>query len=353
MSVLPVEETTAWSGFFGFLASFYESWHLLINIVAIIVGAFVLRWLILLILRRSIERVVSGVKKTHNVEETQELASAPLRAARIVQRTRTLGTVINSVLTVVVMGAALILVLQVLGVPVLGILGAAGVVAAGLAFGAQNLVKDVLNGLFMVVEDQFGIGDVVDLGVASGTVETVGVRVTSIRDVDGTLWHVRNGEVLRVGNRSQGWARAIIDLPVPYKADIEAVREVILSTANSLSTDPEWRRKIIEHPEIWGVESVTAEALVVRLTVKTRSADQWAVARELRLRLKLALDKLGVSVPSLNRMVLDQHDSLLPTASNQALFDDSADNDNTVRDGASKGSTADGGKKDNEPRRTR
>lgn len=327
MSFLPAEGPTPWDAFSGFVASVYESWHMLINVVAIIAAAFFLRWLILLILRRSIERVVSGVKKTHNVQETQELASAPLRAARIVQRTRTLGTVINSVLTVVVLGTALILVLQVLGVPVLGILGAAGVVAAGLAFGAQNLVKDVLNGMFMVVEDQFGIGDIVDLGVASGTVESVGVRITSIRDVNGTLWHVRNGEVLRVGNKSQGWARVIIDLPVPYNADINAVKEVILSTAKSLSTDPEWRRKIIEHPEIWGVESITAEALVVRLTVKTRSADQWAVARELRLRLKLALDELGVSVPSLNRMVLDQHRVALPITPDELMVEGSDEGD--------------------------
>jgi small conductance mechanosensitive channel len=294
-----------WDQIVGAVVGVYGQWGRLIDVVLIIVGAFVVRWLLLVILRRSIDHVVSGVKKTHNVEETQELASAPLHAARIVQRTRTLGTVINSVLTVVVFGAALVLVLDVLGVPVLGILGAAGVVAAGLAFGAQNLVKDILNGMFMVFEDQFGIGDVVDLGVASGTVESVGVRITSIRDVNGTLWHVRNGEILRVGNKSQGWARVIIDLPVPYHADLEEVKETILATAKELAADPQWRRKVLETPEIWGVESVTAEALVVRLVVKTRSPDQWDIARELRMRIKLALDRLGVNVPSLNRMILD------------------------------------------------
>lgn len=294
-----------WQAFWAGVGGFIAEWRVPLMIVAIVVGAIVLRWLLLVILRRSIEQVISGVKKTHNVEETQELASAPLHAARIVQRTRTLGTVINSVLTVVVVGAALVLVLDVLGVPVLGILGAAGVVAAGLAFGAQNLVKDILNGMFMVFEDQFGIGDVVDLGVASGTVESVGVRITSIRDVNGTLWHVRNGEILRVGNKSQGWARVIIDLPVPYHADLDEVKEAILATAKELATDPQWRRKVLETPEIWGVESVTAEALVVRLVIKTRSPDQWDIARELRMRLKLALDRLGINVPSLNRMILD------------------------------------------------
>lgn len=295
-----------WAAFWAGVGDSLVEWRIPLTVVAIVVGAFVVRWLLLLILRRSIDRVVSGVKKTHNVEETQELASAPLHAARIVQRTRTLGTVINSVLTVVVFGAAIVLMLDVLGVPVLGILGAAGVVAAGLAFGAQNLVKDILNGMFMVFEDQFGIGDIVDLGVASGTVESVGVRITSIRDVNGTLWHVRNGEILRVGNRTQGWARVIIDLPVPYHADLDAVKEAILVTAKELAGDPQWRRKVIETPEIWGIESITAEALVVRLVMKTRSLDQWAVARELRLRLKRTLDDLGVNVPSLNRMVVDE-----------------------------------------------
>ncbi|MEO6942271.1 MAG: mechanosensitive ion channel domain-containing protein [Terrimesophilobacter sp.] len=322
-----VNWTTLWTA----LGSFFTDWRLPVTVLLIVVGTFVVRWLLLLILRRSIERVISGVKKSHNVEQTQELASAPLRAARIVQRTRTLGTVINSSLTVVLLGAALVLILDVLGVPVLGILGAAGVVAAGLAFGAQNLVKDILNGMFMVFEDQFGIGDVVDLGVASGTVESVGVRITSIRDVNGTLWHVRNGEILRVGNKSQGWARVIIDLAVPYNADLDAVKDAILTTAKLLTTDPEWRRKIIENPEIWGVESVTAEAIVIRLAVKTRSADQWNVARELRLRVKLALDQLGVSVPSLNRMVLDQHRMNTPSPPVAPNVDDEARGDDAPR----------------------
>lgn len=296
-----------WAEIWAAIGGFFNDWRIPATIVIILVGTVVVRWLLLVILRRSIERVVSGVKKTHNVEQTQELASAPLRAARIVQRTRTLGTVINSSLTVILLGAALVLILDTLGVPVLGILGAAGVVAAGLAFGAQNLVKDILNGMFMVFEDQFGIGDVVDLGVASGTVESVGVRITSIRDVNGTLWHVRNGEILRVGNKSQGWARVIIDLPVPYTADLDAIKDVILTTAKLLTTDPAWQRKILENPEIWGVESLSAEAIVLRLVIKTRSSDQWDVARELRMRVKLALDNYGVSVPSLNRMILDQH----------------------------------------------
>ncbi|MEO7146843.1 MAG: mechanosensitive ion channel domain-containing protein [Terrimesophilobacter sp.] len=313
-----------WTNFWAMLGSFVADWPVLVLIFAIIVGALVLRWLLLVILRRAIDRVVSGVKKNHNVEETQELASAPLSAARIVQRTRTLGTVINSVLTVVVLTAALIAILQVIGVPVLGILGAAGVVAAGLAFGAQNLVKDILNGMFIVFEDQLGIGDVVDLGMATGTVENVGVRITSIRDVNGTLWHVRNGEILRVGNKTQGWARVILDIPVPYHSDLDEVKDAVLATAKEMADDPQWRRKVIEVPEIWGIESITAEALVMRLVMKTRSADQWDIARELRARVKRSLDGLGVNVPSLNRMIVDDRSTGGITRSNSEVGADDA-----------------------------
>ena len=313
-----------WTNFWAMLGSFVADWPVLVLIFAIIVGALVLRWLLLVILRRAIDRVVSGVKKNHNVEETQELASAPLSAARIVQRTRTLGTVINSVLTVLVLTAALIAILQVIGVPVLGILGAAGVVAAGLAFGAQNLVKDILNGMFIVFEDQLGIGDVVDLGMATGTVENVGVRITSIRDVNGTLWHVRNGEILRVGNKTQGWARVILDIPVPYHSDLDEVKDAVLATAKEMADDPQWRRKVIEVPEIWGIESITAEALVMRLVMKTRSADQWDIARELRARVKRSLDGLGVNVPSLNRMIVDDRSTGGITRSNSEVGADDA-----------------------------
>ncbi len=308
----------SWSEFWAGLFAFVSSWKTLFLIVAIILGAFLLRWLLGIILRRSVQRVISNVKKQHDVDETQELASAPQTAARIVQRSRTLGTVINSMLTVVVFGGAFVVILDVLNVPILGILGAAGVLAAGLAFGAQSLVKDILNGMFMVFEDQFGVGDVIDVGVASGTVESVGIRATNIRSVDGTLWHIPNGEILKVGNMSQGWARVIIDLPLPYHEQIDRLKQTILDAAKELAADRDWRRKILETPEIWGVESLTAEAVVLRLVVKTRTADQWAVARELRIRIKSALDEIGVKVPSLRRTILeDRRITQIPTAENK------------------------------------
>ncbi|HWR85266.1 MAG TPA: mechanosensitive ion channel domain-containing protein, partial [Rhodoglobus sp.] len=175
---------------------------------------------------------------------------------------------------------------------------------AGLGFGAQNIVKDVLNGLFMVSEDQLGIGDVVDVGFATGVVEGVGIRITQIRDVNGTLWYVRNGEILRTGNMSQGWARVIVDLAVPYDVDVDAIQARILGVAADLSEDEKWRPRILERPEVWGIESVSAEAIVLRLVVKTAAQSKDDVARELRARLKRALDEDGVKLPSLNSIVL-------------------------------------------------
>ena len=155
---------------------------------------------------------------------------------------------------------------------------------------------------------QLGVGDVVDLGPATGVVEAVGIRITQIRDVNGTLWFVRNGEILRVGNLSQGWARVIIDLAVPYEADVDAVEARMLATAVEFSQTPKWRSRIIEKPEIWGIESVSAEAVVVRLVLKVRSGSKDEVARELRARLKRALDEMGVKLPRINSIVLSGYE---------------------------------------------
>ncbi|MHB1171557.1 MAG: mechanosensitive ion channel family protein [Lacisediminihabitans sp.] len=293
--------TTFWTT----AAAFAKAWNTPLTVIAVIAGAIVLRWILQLVIRRVVSRIVSGVKKRQNVDDTQALQASPLAAVRIVQRTRTLGTVLSNVVTAVIVTIALLIVLTTT-VPNItssfALITAA--LGAGLGFGAQNIVKDVLNGLFMVAEDQLGVGDVVDLGPATGVVEGVGIRVTQIRDVNGTLWFVRNGEILRVGNMSQGWARVIIDLAVPYDVDVDAVQERMLATASALASDPKWRSRILEKPEIWGLESISAEALIIRLVTKTRSSSKDDVARELRMRLKKSLDDMGVRLPALNSIVL-------------------------------------------------
>ncbi|MEV8215235.1 mechanosensitive ion channel domain-containing protein [Leifsonia sp. NPDC077715] len=299
-------------------ATFWEelgSWAVdagwnLVTAACIIGGAFLLAWILRVVIRKVVGRIVSGVKKGQNVSDTQALVNSPLAAVRLVQRTRTLGSVLTNIVHVTIGIIAILLIVQVFAPNVLGsfaLLTAA--LGAGLGFGAQNIVKDVLNGLFMVMEDQLGVGDIVDLGPATGVVEAVGIRVTLVRDVNGTLWFVRNGEILRVGNMSMGWARVIIDLAVPYDTDVDAVEAKMMETATALATSTKWRSRILEKPELWGIESISADAVIIRIVLKTRTTAKDDVSRELRARLKQALDEMQVKLPSLSAVVLSGFDS--------------------------------------------
>ena len=290
--------------------AFWAVWRVPIEVAAIIVGSIILRGLLQFVIRRVVTRVVSGVKKKHSVDDTRELSASPLAAVRIVQRTRSLGSVLGNAVTGAIVVIAVLLIFNAVVPDATGAFAlVTAAVGAGLGFGAQNIVKDVLNGIFMVGEDQLGIGDVVDLGPATGVVEDVGIRITQVRDVNGTLWFVRNGEILRLGNMSHGWSRAILDLAVPYDSDVEAIQERVLAVATELYESPKWRHRIIEKPTLWGIESISAEAIVIRLVVKTRSSSKDDVARELRWRLKKSLDEMGVRLPALNSIVLSGFDS--------------------------------------------
>lgn len=284
-------------------------WQAPLRVAIIIVVAVLIRIVLQFVIHRVVRSIVSGVKKKQGVDDTQALNATPLAAVRVVQRTRTLGGVLSSVVTTVIVIVATLLIITTIAPDAVGAFSLiTAAIGAGLGFGAQNIVKDALNGLFMVIEDQLGVGDVVDLGPATGVVESVGIRITDIRDVNGTLWHVRNGEIIRVGNLSQGWARAIIDLAIPYDADIDEAQTLILDTALALAAEPKWKRLIMEKPEVWGIESISAEAIVVRLVVKTRTSAKDDVARELRARLKRTLDAADIRLPALNSIVLTGFD---------------------------------------------
>lgn len=304
VNILTTTPLTQW------VNDFYNSFlGRLATIALIIVLSFVASWILRLVIRHVVTRIVNGVKKGQNVEDTQALVASPLAAVRVVQRTRTLGTVLSNIVNIVIAIIAIILVVNAINPSIIGsfaLLTAA--LGAGLGFGAQNIVKDGLNGLFMVMEDQLGVGDVVDVGSATGVVEAVGIRITQIRDVNGTLWFVRNGEIVRVGNMSQGWARVIIDLAVPYETDVTAVQERMLETAQTLATTPKWRSRVLDKPELWGMESISDDAIVLRIVLKTRTTARDDVARELRTRLKSALDEMDVKLPSLNSVVLSGFD---------------------------------------------
>lgn len=264
-------------------------------IVTIIVCA-VIGYLLKFVIRRVVSRIVNGAKSKANVDDTQALDRSPLAAVRLVQRTRTLGSILQNIVNITLVIIAIVLTVQVLAPDILGSLTLlTAAIGAGLGFGAQNIVKDVLNGIFIVVEDQVGIGDVVDLGLAIGIVEYVSVRVTHVRDVNGTLWYVRNGEITRIGNMSQGWSRVIVDVSVPRGAELEAAEDALHEAATALAKEPRWRSRIVGKPETWGLEAATADALIIRVVMRTRSASRDDVAQELRARLLAAAD--GVELP--------------------------------------------------------
>lgn len=296
-----------WKNFLDFL----DSYGGVFAVLMIILGAILARWILVMIIRRVSKDLVKQVKNRHRVDDTQALSNSPLDALRIVQRTRTMSNVLSKLVSVSVYSLAVILLLDRFGFPVTALITSAGILGAALAFGAQSLVKDIVSGIFMVFEDQLGIGDLVDLGEAVGIVESVGIRATQVRDINGTVWYVRNGEVLRVGNMSQGWSRIVIDLAASYSSDIERVKDIMLNTAKDMAQDPEWKQLILETPEIWGIETLNAREVVIRLVVKTKPGARFSGARELRLRLKQALDENGVLLALSNAMVI-AHDTNKP-----------------------------------------
>ncbi|HET6706090.1 mechanosensitive ion channel family protein [Amycolatopsis sp.] len=271
-----------------------------VKILMIVVIAFVVRMLV----RRLINRVTTlpktGGKLPSMLRPLRERAPEVLGSAVIErrrQRAKTIGSVLKSMSTFLIYGLAFILVLGELGIDLGPIIASAGIIGVAIGFGAQNLVKDFLSGIFMMVEDQYGVGDVVDVGEASGTVESVGLRITTLRDVKGTVWYVRNGEVLRVGNSSQGFAVALVDVPLSYTADVERATTVLAEAAVAATESDALKDNVLEPPEMLGVESVTPEGLSLRLTVKVRPGKQWAVQRALRAQLLAALEEAGFEPP--------------------------------------------------------
>ena len=200
------------------------------------------------------------------------------------------------------------MVLSELGVNIAPIIASAGILGIALGFGAQSLVKDFLSGIFMIFEDQYGVGDVVDVGEASGTVEAVSLRVTRLRDVNGTVWYVPNGEIVRVGNMSQNWARAVVDISVGYGEDLARVKRRAQRRRPRPVGGRGLRALIIEEPEVTGVEMLAPDAVTVRVVIKTAPMEQWAVARELRQRIKARFDHEGIEIPFAQRVVWHRDD---------------------------------------------
>ncbi len=272
-----------------------------LTIVGTLVGAVIVRWA----LHRAIDRVVANAMTRAARRETQ----APRRASRILaqatgadqsrstQRAATTGAILKSTSTFAIFAMALLTVMAAIGVPLGPLLASAGVVGVALGFGAQSLVKDFLSGIFMMLEDQYGVGDVIDTGEAIGTVEDVTLRVTRVRDASGIVWYIRNGEIIRIGNRSQGWSTSVVDIQVGYHEKLDVVLPLIRQVAREVDGDPEWETRLLEEPVVAGVESMTGGVVTIRIIAKCAPNENFPVSREIRERVKASLDAAGIRAP--------------------------------------------------------
>lgn len=275
----------------------------LVTSTLIVLLAFVANRLVRFSIRRVVRRLeneptrdrLRRIRRRTGLALLDTTASTP--SIRHHQRAQTIGSGLRSLSSIVIWIAALVAILGAMGVEIAPLLAGAGLIGVALGFGAQNLLRDLIAGTFMIFEDQFGVGDVIDTGVASGTVEHISLRVTRLRDAEGVVWHVPNGEIRRVGNKSKQWARAVLDIPVTYETDIAMASDVIKATADEMWRDEQYATLILGDPEVWGVEDLGTRGVAIRLVVKTQPLVQWKIARELRARIKSAFDDAGIAIP--------------------------------------------------------
>jgi small conductance mechanosensitive channel len=302
-----------------------------------VIMIFVLAYLAARVIRRSIRKMIDHhiaerqrqAQERHETEigdgrfahfierATKKAEFLRMQSERSSQRAMALGAVLRSITSLVVYGLAIMIALAEFGISLGPLIAGAGIVGVALGFGAQSLVKDFLSGIFMLIEDQFGVGDIVDVGEASGVVEAVNLRTTRLRDVNGTVWFVPNGEIRRVGNKSQQWARAVLDVGVAYDTDLTKAVEVIKEVIDSVWHDALENATVLEEPEIWGVETFGDSAITIRAVLKVEPGEQWTTAREVRKRLKVAFDREGIEIPFPQRTIWTKavEDEARPTLS--------------------------------------
>lgn len=257
-----------------------------------IAGVLIAAFLLTRFLRRSVTRIEGKVS-----EQT-----TPMRA---LQRTQTLAKVLSSAGIVVIWSVAGFYMLGELGFNLAPLLAGVGIVGLAVGFGAQNLVRDVVTGFFILLEDQYGVGDIVMINqVATGKVEQLTLRVTGVRDLDGTVHFVANGSIGHVANRSKDWARAVIDVGVGYREQPARVREVLERVAAEVKEDEELGHSLYSTPEVLGVEMIGEYEVVWRVIAETKPARQWVVGRQLRERIKVAFDEENIEIPFPHRVMV-------------------------------------------------
>ncbi|WCO67622.1 mechanosensitive ion channel family protein [Iamia majanohamensis] len=276
-----------------------------------IILIWVVAWVVAKVVRRVIGRFSArliGSANSGRLRQARDRAPSVLMSTqtpsvRAAARAETIGGVMRSISTGVIYAFAVVYSLEVLGLNLGPLIAGAGVVGVALGFGAQSLVRDFLAGTFILIEDQYGVGDVIDLGDAVGTVEAVNLRTTRLRDIDGTVWHVPNGEIQRVGNKSQQWARALIDIMIAHHSDVDRALAILKEAADEVAGRPDLATDVLEEAEVWGVEAISPLGVTLRLVVKTLPGSQWRVMRALRQELRSRLEEAGIEMPSASSVV--------------------------------------------------
>lgn len=279
-----------------------------LKVLAIVLVAYLANRLVRRLIGRFAERL-AGSARQGRLRQSRERSSALVvpgadRAHRAAARAETIGVVLTSAASAAIWTFTVLYVVSALGLELGPLLAGAGIAGVAIGFGAQSVVRDLLAGLFILAEDQYGVGDVVDLGEAAGGVEAVTLRTTRLRDVNGTVWYVPNGEIRRVGNKSQQWARAVLDLSVAYGTDLEMALNLLKEVAEEVAADPVLSEDLLEEPEVWGVEQVGPEGVMLRLVVKTRPGAQFELTRVLRGRAMDAFVAAGIAVPVAQRTIV-------------------------------------------------
>lgn len=271
-----------------------ENWSTWLNtglrILLIAAIAIVLRYLI----RRALTNLIDRMNRSAQAVEGTALGGLLVNAERRRQRSEAIGSVLRSVTSFLILGTAALMILGAFQINLAPLLASAGVAGVALGFGARNLVTDFLSGVFMILEDQYGVGDTVDAGVASGEVIEVGLRVTKLRGDNGEIWYVRNGEVKRIGNLSQGWSTAGVDVTVRPVEELDRVRKAISAAGETMTKEEPWSERLWGPVEILGLDAVLLDSMTVRVTAKTMPGKAVGVERELRWRIKQALDAAGI-----------------------------------------------------------
>jgi len=263
-----------------------------LKVLLILVIAAVLR----VAVRRAITKLIDRMNRTAQAVDGTAIGGLLVNVERRRQRSQAIGSVLRSVASFVIMGTAALMVLSAFEINLAPLLASAGVAGVAIGFGARNLVTDFLSGVFMILEDQYGVGDSIDAGVASGEVIEVGLRVTKLRGDNGEIWYVRNGEVKRIGNLSQGWATAGVDVTVPSSEDLDKVKRTIDEVAERMSKEEPWNELLWGPIEVLGLDSVLLDSMVVRVSAKTMPGKSLSVERELRWRVKRAFGAADIPI---------------------------------------------------------